>query len=455
MLDPAQMITSAELDEEARPPAFSDEALALRFAERHQNDLRYIAAWGKWLSWTGTHWSFDDTLLGFDLARRICREAAAECNEKFAKTIASAKTVAAVERLAKADRRLAATIDQWDADPWLLNTPGGVVDLKTGLIRPADPLDYLTKITAVAPGGECPIFRKVLRQITGGDEELEQFLQRMFGYALTGSIEEHALFFLYGKGSNGKSVLLGTVAGIFSDYHCVAAIETFTASNQDRHPTELASLRGARLVTATETEDGRRWAESRIKTLTGGDPIPARFMRQDLFEYLPQFKLTIAGNFKPGLRAVNEAIRRRFHLVPFTVTIPPKDRDKGLAEKLKAEWAGILAWMIEGCLAWQKRGLDPPKAVTEATAAYLEAEDAIGSWIEESCEEDSKAWTKTADLFHSWTSWAEEAGEWVGSKKQFSQKLEDRGLRFQKQNHGERGYWGLRLRVPPASPNAF
>jgi putative DNA primase/helicase len=384
-----QIIAAAEdvEVEEARPPAFSDEAIALRFAERHQNDLRYVAAWGKWLSWTGTHWRFDDTLLGFDLARRICREAAAECNKpNHAKTIASAKTVAAVERLTRADRRIAATTDQWDADPWLLNTPGGVVDFRTGRARPAIPGDYQTKITAVAPGGECPIFRAFLRQIAGEDEGLELFVQRMLGYALTGSTREHALFFLYGTGANGKSVLTSTVAGVLGDYHRTSAIETFTATNQDRHPTDLAGLRGARLVTATETEEGRRWAESKIKVLTGGDPISARFMRQDFFEYVPQFKLIIAGNHKPGLRSVNEAIRRRFHLVPFTVTIPPEERDRELSEKLKAEWPGILTWMIEGCRSWQDQGLDPPEAVTEATEAYLEAEDAMGAWIEECCE---------------------------------------------------------------------
>jgi putative DNA primase/helicase len=432
--------------EEARPPEFSDEALALRFAERHQNELRYVATWGRWLFWTGTHWRYDDTLHAFDLARRVCREAAAECNKpSLAKAIASAKTVAAVERLARADRRIAATTDQWDADLWLLNTPGGVVDLRTGGARPATPEDYQTKITAVAPGGDCPIFRAFLRRIAGDDEELELFIRRMLGYGLTGSTREHALFFLYGTGANGKSVLTSTVAGVLGDYHRTAAVETFTATDQDRHPTDLAGLRGARLVTATETEEGRRWAESKIKVLTGGDPISARFMRQDFFEYVPQFKLVITGNHKPGLRSVNEAIRRRFLLVPFTVTILPEDRDKELADKLKAEWPGILAWMIEGCRSWQAHGLDPPEAVTEATEAYLEAEDAMGAWIEECCEEDRQAWTKTTELFNSWRCWATAAEEWVGSNKQFAQKLEERGLRYQKR-HGERGYWGLRLR---------
>ena len=175
----------------------------------------------------------------------------------------------------------------------------------------------------------------------------------MCGYALTGITREHALFFLYGTGANGKSVFLNTVSGIMADYATTAPIETFIASRDERHPTDIAGLQGARLVTAFETEDGRRWAESKLKALTGGDRVAARFMRQDFFEFVPQFKLLIAGNHKPRLRAVDEAMRRRFNLVPFTVTIPEPERDKDLAEKLRDEWPGILRWMVERCLAWQ------------------------------------------------------------------------------------------------------
>ena len=244
------------------------------------------------------------------------------------------------------------------------------------------------KITAVGPRGDCPRFLAFLNRITGGDAALVSYLQRVLGYALTGVTREHALFFAYGTGANGKSVLLSTVAGILGEYHRTAPIETFVASNGDRHPTDLAGLRGARLVTATETEEGRRWAEARIKQLTGGDTVSARFMRQDFFEYRPAFKLVIAGNHKPSLRSVDEAIRRRFHMIPFAVTIPADERDVELVEKLKAEWPGILAWLIEGCLEWQAEGLRPPQAVLEATDAYLSAEDAIAAWIDDRCERD-------------------------------------------------------------------
>src|ERR1700733_13925676 len=185
---------------------------------------------------------------------------------------------------------------------------------------------------------------------------------------------------------NRKSVLLSTITGILGDYHKTSAMETFTASRGDRHPTELADLRGGRLVTASETEEGRHWAESRIKQLTGGDRLSARFRRQDLFEFQPTFKLVIAGNHKPSLRSVDEAMRRRFHMISFTVTIPAAERDGDLTEKLKAEWSGILKWLVEGCLRWQGEKLSPPSAVTVATAEYMGAEDATASWIADKCE---------------------------------------------------------------------
>jgi putative DNA primase/helicase len=302
----------------------------------------------------------------------------------------------------------------------------------------------MTKITSVPPGGACPIFRAFLDRVTGSDAELGNYLKRLFGYSLTGITREHVLAFLYGTGANGKSVLLTTVAGILHDYHRAAPIETFTASQNERHPTDLAGLAGARLVTASETEEGRRWAESKIKALTGGDTIAARFMRQDFFEFVPQFKLVIGGNHKPGLRSIDEAISRRIHLVPFTVTIPPEQRDPELADKLKAEWPGILSWMIEGCLEWQRGGLSPPEAVKAATHEYLSAEDAIAAWISDCCERAPSAFEATTHLYESFTAWAERSGEFAGSRKHFRQKLILQNL-AEKNNGFARGFTGLRI----------
>jgi putative DNA primase/helicase len=443
------IVDLAKMEEERRPPEFSDESLALLFAAKHAPELRYIAVWGRWFEWIGTRWKADSTLRAFDLARVICRNASAEANKpKVAALVASAKTVSAVERLAKADRRLAATVEQWDADLWSLNTPGGTIDLRTGHLRQHRREDYCTKATAVAPGGTCPRWLAFLDRVTGGDGQLRLFLQRMVGYALTGSTQEHALFFGYGTGANGKSVFCNTIAGVLGDYAATAPMETFIASGSDRHPTDLAGLRGARLVTAIETEEGRRWAESRIKALTGGDRIAARFMRQDFFEFTPQFKLLVAGNHKPALRGVDEAIRRRMNLIPFTVTIPHEERDERLSDKLREEWPGILQWAVDGCGDWIGEGLAQPEAVRKATADYLAAEDALSLWMAERCIVKSTYYTTCTELFADWKKWADTAGEFVGSQKRFSQALCDRGVAARKQGGtGRAGFDGIGLKA--------
>jgi putative DNA primase/helicase len=435
--------------DDIRPPMFSDDALALRFADQHVDDLRYVAEWSKWLRWDGARWQFDRVLAAFDRARVICRTAAAQCNKpKLAKELASAKTIAAVERVARSDPRLAATVDQWDADPWLLNTPDGVIDLRTCEMRAHRADDYITHVTAVAPGGTCPLWLAFLDRITTGDAALQQYLQRMCGYALTGLTHEQALFFLWGTGANGKGTFVNAVSDVLNDYKNVAPIETFTVSYTDRHPTDLAGLRGARLVTATETEEGRRWAEARIKMLTGDDKVPARFMRQDFFYYTPQFKLMISGNHKPSLRSVDEAIRRRFNMLPFLVTIPPAERDQQLGKKLKEEASGILQWMIDGCLDWQERGLAPPEAVTAATTAYLEAQDSFAAWLDECCERDANAWERSQTLYASWKTWAEQSGHFVGDAKTFRARLERYNDIEHKPEPGTKraGFKGVRLK---------
>ena len=434
-------------DGEPRPPEFTDEALALRYADLYEDRVRYVAQWGRWLIYDGSVWRSDDTLQAFGLSRTICRSASAACHDQVAaRTIASARTVAAVERLAKADRRLAATVEQWDTDPWALNTPAGIVNLRTGQLRPHKATDYCTKITAVPPGDDCPLWRAFLKTVTGGDMQLQLFLQRMVGYALTGSTREHALFFCYGQGGNGKGVFLNTITGILAEFATIASMETFTATQNDRHPTDLAMLRGARLVTTQETEDGHRWAEARIKAMTGGDPITARFMRADFFTFVPTFKLIVAGNHRPGLRNVDEAIRRRFNLVPFSVTIDPAMRDPDLPDKLRDEWPGILQWAIDGCMLWQEHGLAPPAAVLDATASYMEAEDALALWIAECCDVDPKFCDSSSALFVSWKAWAERAGEFPGSQKRFSQSMAPRGFQASRGATGRATFNGVRLK---------
>lgn len=444
---------------EMRAPAVTEEALAQRFTAQEGERMRYVAAWSRWFRWDGARWKQEDTLHAFDIARAICRDEAARCTDSGDRdALSRASTVSAVERLARADRAHAATVEQWDADAWLLNTPAGIVDLRTGATAQHDPAACLTKITAAAPEGECPTWLRFLDRITGGDAELQGFLQRWSGYCLTGSTREHALVFAFGSGANGKSVFVNTLAGALGDYATSTAVETLTASTTDRHPTELAALRGARLVVASETEAGRAWAESRVKMLTGGDKITARFMRQDFFEFVPQFKLTVIGNHKPGLRAVDEAMRRRLLMAEFRVTIPKEERDKDLPGTLRAEWGGILAWALRGCMEWQRIGLAPPAAVVDATAAYLSDEDALGQWLEACCDVAKGRFVLSSTLYRSWCEWARAAGEAHGTMRGFAQAMQARGFRPGRQGGtGSRGFHGVEIRcgqfhpeMPPA-----
>lgn len=277
------------------------------------------------------------------------------------------------------------------------------------------------------------------------------YLQLMVGYCLTGVTSEHALFFLYGTGANGKSVFVNVLTTILGDYAANAPMDTFMEARTDRHPTDLAGLRGARFVSSIETEQGRRWNESKVKAITGGDKVSARFMRQDFFEYVPQFKLVIAGNHKPSIRNVDEAMKRRLHLIPFTVTIPPERRDGRLTEKLLKERDGILAWAVEGCSLWQRQGLKPPASVVSATEEYFEAEDALGQWIEERCLLAKTHREGVSELFADWREWAERAGEYVGSVKRFSELLAARKFEKCRLTGGARGITGIALRPKPYS----
>jgi P4 family phage/plasmid primase-like protien len=282
----------------------------------------------------------------------------------------------------------------------------------------------------VAPDAAClcPQWLRFLTTITDGNAQLVSFLQRTLGYCLTGLTREHALFFWYGTGTNGKGTTLYTAVEILGEYHRVAPVEMLLATSAERHPTELAGLMGRRLVTAVETDEGRRWAEAKLKSMTGGDMQTARFMRGDFFDYMPEFKLVVVGNHKPALRNVDAAIRRRLHLTPFTVTIPDDEIDQGLREKLRAEYPGILQWMIDGCLEWQEFGLKPPACVKGATDEYLTAQDTVGRWMTERTRRVESWETPSGAIYADWKEWCEVNGEFVGSHKRLSQALINRGL---------------------------
>jgi putative DNA primase/helicase len=426
----------------------SEAGLARAFTRRNGQDWRYCAPWGKWLAWTGTRWNADQRLYVMHLAREMCCAAALMSKSPpLSRRLASAASIAAVERIARSEPELSSIPDEWDANLWALNTPGGVVDLRNGRLAAHRREDGMTRIATATPRGDCTRWRAFLGNVTGGDADLQAYLQRMAGYCLTGATSAHALFFLYGTGANGKSVFVTALATILGDYATNAPMDTFMEARGDRHPTDLAGLRGARFVASVETEQGRRWNESKVKAITGGDKVSARFMRQDFFEYTPQFKLVIAGNHKPAIRNVDEAMKRRMHLIPFTVTIPPERRDPKLTEKLLAERDGILAWALAGCLQWQRTGLQPPASVVSATEEYFEAEDALGRWIDERCVRIDRARSLTAELFNDWKAWAEAAGEFVGSQRRFSDQLVARGVEKWRNGLGVRGFQGIGLKA--------
>lgn len=433
----------------AGAPVNSDIGVAVAFATRNARGRRYVSKENRWYVWTDQRWQPDDLLSTQAAVAALCSELAGyETTPKAQLDMASGQTVSAVERLARFDHRLAASIDQWDRDNLLLNTPGGTINLRhSGPATKHRSEDYITRMTAVAPSDvEHPLWTATLDRVLP-DQQAQVFLQRFAGYSLSGDTSAHGLLFCYGSGANGKTVVINTLRGIMGSYATVAATETFMGGAGDRHPTEIAGLKDFRLVTANETEEGRRWNQSRLAELTGGGPVSARFMRGDFFEFVPKFKLLISSNHRPALRGVNEAIRRRLHLLHFAVTIPEGERDPHLEEKLRAEWPAILRWCLDGHALFRERGLQPPASVKAATEDYMTSEDARSRWIDDACELDAEAWTSSRDLFASWCAFARAEGEYIGSQKKLSYELQDLGFkRAMNKERTARGWLGIRLR---------
>jgi putative DNA primase/helicase len=427
----------------------TEDHAAQEFARLHSGQLRYDHSTGSWYEWTGAVWQTNCTRRAFHWARELARKLAQSEPDRIRYATCKTGFAHGVEKFSQADPAFAVTAEIWDRDPYMFGTPGGTVDLRTGVLRAADPNDNITKLAAIAPSakGDCPRWKQFLLEACGGDIERVRFLHQIFGYCLTGDTREHALFFIYGPGGNGKSVFLNVLAGVIGSYAVTAAMDTFTASKADKHPTELAMLKGSRLVSASETEEGRAWAESRIKSLTGGDPITARFMRQDFFSFQPQFKLVVTGNHKPVLNNVDDAARRRFNIVPFVHK--PVTPDRELERKLKEEYPAILRWAIEGCLDWQNSGLVRPASVVAETNAYFSDQDLFGQWIEDECDFEpgnNYKWESVSGLFSAWTNYATKAGEKPTSKKSFSENLIRRGLVSCRKDRGTvRAFEGVRL----------
>ena len=440
------------------PPEFSEDSLAEAFTKAYKDDLVYCKLWGGWLNWKGNRWKQDETGLAFDLSRRICRAHASEVETRFElgnkrTTIAGAlsrrNTMSNVEKIASTDRRHAVHPNDFDSDPWALNTPDGVVDLKTGEMRSPDRREWHTKQTTVAPSNDDhPTWTRFLQQITEGDEDLASYLQRVAGYCLTGSISEQVFFFAYGGGGNGKGTFMNQLLWTMNDYAKVAQTETFMKQRFQKHAAEIAFFQGARIITASEISAGSLWNEERVKQMTGGDPITANRMRENPFTFLPTFKLLFAGNNKPHLKNVDAAMKRRLFLIPFDYQIPDGKRDGDLGEKLRAEGPAILRWFIEGCIDWQKNSLDPPDRVIASTQDYFDSEDKMAAFLAECCEEKDDQCIRTTFLLSRYCQWAEKMNDYQPNYKVFLDMMATKGYRPIKRG-GESVFEGIYLPVNP------
>lgn len=463
-------------EEETEVDAFdlAHDALALGLgATSFDDNARYVSAWGKWLLWDGLRWEVDERRAHMTLTREYLRGRAKEIVEwaeeraeegledetmteketeklrawakKESRGLRSSTTIAAVATLAQSNEASVASGDDFDVDTMLIGTPEGVIDLTTGAVRAAGREDMITKLTGYAPKRGTPYrWLAFLNEIFAGDQEVIDFMQRAAGYALTGKTTEHKMLFLYGGGRNGKGVFLNTLTALWGDYVEKASAESFLTSSSVQHPTNIAKLKGARLVVGAELPKGKVWDENVIKDLTGGDTMTARFMRQDFFDFIPQLTLMIAGNNQPSFRGVDEAIRARVVMVPFTVTIPPEKRDADLKDKLLAEEGQeIMQWVVDGALAWQKRGLDVPQSIKEASQAYFDNEDIIGQFMEDTMVEDPHGFETTSDLYTRFKSWCESSGLSVWTMHTFRKDLIDRGVTPHRTNQGKgfKGWW--------------
>lgn len=411
----------------------TEDAVALLFTAEHGHSARYDHEVGRWAIWDADalRWQWDKRQTAEHWCRELAREASTGEAPKVLERVRRRSFLSGVEAMCRADPTHAVTHEVWDPDDMLLGCPGVTVDLRTGQHRPPRPEDMLTRIAAVAPDPmmPIPIWREFLRMATGEDEELERFLQVFAGYSLTGSVKEHQMVFFHGSGGNGKSLLLNTLVGILGEYAQTASMDTFAASTFERHSTDLAAMRGARVVAVSEVAQGVGWNQQRLTQMTGGDKVRARFMRQDEFEYYPNFKLWVVGNHKPELGNVNDAIRRRMNIVPFTRK--PERPDPDLFDRLKPEWPGILHWMILGCLEWQSEGLTRPGVISAETDEYFGEQDTFGQWISECCRVDSRdphCWDVSLELYQSWKAFAEARNVTAGSAKAFAELLKARGF---------------------------
>jgi putative DNA primase/helicase len=450
-------------DEEDLTPFFSDRGLAKRWALLRKDYVRYLDR-GLWIVWKDGIWVEDTAkILALEDVGQFLEETVVEVDRQMPDAEAHAKATAR-KRLCSAACQNSVAIaarqrpaiflpaDELDKNVWLLGLPGGkTVDLRSGETRAAIPQDFISKRTSVAPSGaECPLWQKFLKEITGDDNDLELYLQRLAGYWLTGDVREENLTVLYGGGGNGKGTFVGALTDILGVYATAIPLSTLLTKKHGEEDLNAVSLLcGARVGVADEGAKSRRMDTTMLKTLTGGNKLVGKRLFENKFEFRPTHKMVILTNFKPKLD-IDGAIKRRLHLVPFLQTFSGTRQDKNLKEKLVKEYPAILSWAIEGCLSWQKLGLAAPKAVVDFTQEYLQEFDNVQQWIEESCALDADRFEPNARLFESWSAYCRRTNGYTGDMKEFLQDLANHG--FQRcRTKTERGIKGLRILSPIVS----
>lgn len=416
---------------------------AHRFVHIYGDRLRFVATWStghQWLVWDGRRWAPDTTGQAKRWMKSIARTVTTSCLDiadetqrkqaiKEAKRGESNSAVNGALALAAIDARVVVDHEDLDGDTWLLNCLNGTLDLRTSQLRPHEPGDLLTKLAGAAyePDTPGPMFDQFLQRIQP-DDGMRGFLARLLGHALVGQIIEHVLPIFWGDGANGKSTLLDVVLAALGDYGGSAAPGLLTARNFDAHPTEIADLFGLRLARLDETDDGRRLAEGTVKRLTGDRRQKARRMRENFWEFDASHTFVMLTNHKPLVAGTDEGIWRRLRLIPFQVVIPEAERDEHLPERLGKELDTVLAWLVAGCVGWQRQGLDEPTTVIEATAAYRAESDAIGRFLTECCHQAVGLKVQSSYLYSAWCRWCLTEGVDPGSNKALTEALQNRGF---------------------------
>jgi putative DNA primase/helicase len=429
------------------------------FAALTGKNLRYDHQRGRWLIWR-QHWGVEDTTQQvMQFAKNAARsrlKLSAEIEDddvrqkeaKWALNNESLSDLTAMLKLAQSESPLAVAGKDWDSDPWLLGVANGVIDLRTGKLRAGNQTDRITLHTVAPyePGARCEVWLKFLADIFGNDSELIGYLQRCLGYSLTASVRDQCIFYLWGAGANGKTTFLEAVSSAFGPYAGAAPFSMLEHKNKAAIPSDVASTAGKRFITVSETDESIRLNESRVKSMTGGDMQSARFMYKDWFQYRATAKIWLAFNHKPEIQDDSHGMWRRVRLIPFSHVFEGHKEDKTFLEKLKVEAAGILAWIVRGCLEWQKQGLREPAIVTLATEQYRKENDKIGSFIEDCCEVAKEFSVPSASLWSAYQDWANNCGEPKLDRTKFTSRLVSRGFKNGRMGHDRtRILLGLKL----------